>query len=108
SAWTVRQGRRRWRHLSTGEFAGGDAYDLSRQRSPGMADGGGGFMAAVQARVEETLDACTRCGQFLEALPMVGPAGLDPANAVAIVEGTLDLLSGGPGTADAERWAEVC
>jgi heterodisulfide reductase subunit D len=73
-----------------------------------MADGGGGFMAAVQARVEETLDACTRCGKCVEACPMVEPAGLDPANAVAIVEGTLDLLSGGPGTADAERWAEVC
>jgi len=73
-----------------------------------MADGGGGFKAAVQARVEETLDACTRCGKCVEACPMVEPAGLDPANAVAIVEGTLDLLSGGPGTADAERWAEVC
>lgn len=39
---------------------------------------------------------------------MVEPAGLDPANAVAIVEGTLDLLAGGPGTPDAERWAQVC
>ena len=73
-----------------------------------MADGGGGFMEAVQARVEETLDACTKCGKCVEACPMVEPAGLDPANAVAIVEGTLDLLAGGPGTQDAERWAQVC
>ncbi len=73
-----------------------------------MADGGGGFMEAVQTRVAETLDACTRCGKCVEACPMVEPAGLDPANAIAIVEGTLDLLEGGPGTPDAERWAQVC
>jgi heterodisulfide reductase subunit D len=73
-----------------------------------MPDGGGDFMAAVKTRVEETLDACTRCGKCVEACPMVEPAGLDPANAVAIVEGTLDLLAGGPGTPDAERWAQVC
>src|SRR6185503_5134934 len=42
------------------------------------------------------------------ACPMVEPAGLATANATAIVEGTLDLLAGGPGTPDAERWAEVC
>jgi len=65
-------------------------------------------MEAVKARVDETLDACTRCGKCVEACPMVEPAGLDKANAVAIVEGTLDLLAGGPGTPDAERWAQVC
>src|SRR5258708_18082968 len=73
-----------------------------------MADGGGGFMEAVQARVAEPLDACTRCGKCVEACPMVEPAGLDPSDAVAIVEGTLDLLAGGAGTPDAERWAQVC
>jgi heterodisulfide reductase subunit D len=66
------------------------------------------FMDALQARVTETLDACTRCGKCVEACPMAEPAGLDKADAVAIVEGTLDLLAGGPGTPDAERWAEVC
>ena len=39
---------------------------------------------------------------------MVEPAGLDKADAAAIVGGTLDLLQGGAGTADAERWAQVC
>jgi heterodisulfide reductase subunit D len=67
-----------------------------------------GFMDALKARVDETLDACTRCGKCVEACPMVEPAGLDPANAVAIVDGVLDLLDGGPGTPDAERWAQVC
>ncbi len=74
-----------------------------------MAENSGGlFLEAVQQRVAETLDACTRCGKCVEACPMVEPAGLDQANAVAIVEGTLDLLAGGAGTADAERWAQVC
>ncbi len=73
-----------------------------------MADGGTGFMDALQTRVEQTLDACTRCGKCVAACPMVEPAGLDPANAVAIAEGTIDLLRGGGGTPDAERWAQVC
>ncbi|HXO03573.1 MAG TPA: (Fe-S)-binding protein, partial [Stellaceae bacterium] len=72
-----------------------------------MADGGG-FMDALQTRVDETLAACTRCGKCVEACPMVEPAGLDPANAVPIVDGVLDLLAGGAGTADAARWAQVC
>jgi heterodisulfide reductase subunit D len=73
-----------------------------------VADGGGGFMEAVKARIDETIDACTRCGKCVEACPMVEPAGLDPANAVSIVTGTIDLLAGGSGTQDAERWAQVC
>src|SRR6201981_622371 len=39
---------------------------------------------------------------------MAAPEGLSKANAVRIAEGTLDLLAGGPGTPDAERWARVC
>jgi heterodisulfide reductase subunit D len=66
------------------------------------------FMDALKARVDDTLDACTRCGKCVEACPMVEPAGLDQGNAVAIVAGTLDLLDGGAGTPDAERWAQVC
>src|SRR5579864_9726108 len=66
------------------------------------------FLDALRGRTDHILDACTRCGKCVEACPMVVPARLDPANAVAIVEGTLDLLHGGPGTPDAERWAQVC
>jgi heterodisulfide reductase subunit D len=73
-----------------------------------MAEADTGFMTALKSRVDETLDACTRCGKCVEACPMAEPAGLDKADAVAIIEGTLDLLGGGPGRPDAERWAEVC
>jgi Fe-S oxidoreductase len=34
--------------------------------------------------------------------------GLDPGDAVGIVEGVLDLLAGGEGTKEAERWTQVC
>src|SRR3954454_3382554 len=63
---------------------------------------------ALQGRVEGILDACTRCGDCVRACPMAEPGGLDPENAVDIVGGILDLLSGGAGTKDAERWAQVC
>ena len=74
-----------------------------------MANSGGMlFLNAVRKRVDQTLDACTRCGKCVVACPMVEPAGLAKANATAIVEGALDLLAGGPGTPDADRWAAVC
>lgn len=66
------------------------------------------FLDALRGRVDDILDACTRCGKCVEACPMAEPAGLDPANAVDIVGGVLDLLAGGDGTKDAERWAQVC
>jgi Fe-S oxidoreductase len=65
-------------------------------------------MEAVKARIDATIDACTRCGKCVEVCPMVEPAGLDPANGVAIATGVIDLLAGGAGTPDAERWAQVC
>jgi len=39
---------------------------------------------------------------------MVEPAGLSTAKAGEIAGGLLDLLAGGPGTPDAQRFAEVC
>src|SRR5919205_1762684 len=78
-----------------------------------MAESGGSlFLDALRGRVGDTLDACTRCGKCVAACPMVEPAGIDlgedAAKAPAIVGGVLDLLAGGEGTAEAERWAQVC
>ena len=73
---------------------------------------GRSFVEALHERVDDILDACTRCGKCVAACPMVEPAGIDlgaeAANAPAIVGGILDLLAGGPGTAEAERWTQVC
>jgi heterodisulfide reductase subunit D len=66
------------------------------------------FRDALQGRVDNILDACTRCGKCVTACPMVEPAGLDPGDAVGIVDGVLDLLAGGEGSEEAERWTQVC
>src|SRR5919197_314246 len=70
--------------------------------------GGTSFLEALHSRVGGILDACTRCGKCLTACPMIEPAGLDPAGAVDIIDGVLDLLADGAGTKEAERWAQVC
>ena len=70
--------------------------------------GGELFLEGVHQRVEDTLAACTRCGKCVAACPMAEPAGLDPSQGTQIVGGILDLLAGGAGTAEAERWAQVC
>jgi heterodisulfide reductase subunit D len=73
---------------------------------------GNSFIDVLHGRVENILDACTRCGKCVAACPMVAPAGIDlgvdSEHAPTVIGGILDLLSGGPGTADAERWAQVC
>ena len=65
------------------------------------------FLEALHSRVEETLDACTRCGKCVAACPMVEPAGIDlgaaAENAPAIVEGVLELLRGGERTSSVVR-----
>jgi heterodisulfide reductase subunit D len=70
------------------------------------------FVEALHGKVDDILEACTRCGKCVAACPMVDPAGIDlgaaAENAPAVVGGILDLLSGGEGTPEAVRWAEVC
>jgi heterodisulfide reductase subunit D len=66
------------------------------------------FIDVLKAQTDQILDACTRCGKCAEACPMTGPAGVDTSDSPALIEGVLDLLRGGAGTAGAERWAMVC
>ena len=70
------------------------------------------FVDALHGRVADILDSCTQCGKCVAACPMVEPAGIDlgadAVNAPAVVGGVLDLLAGGEGTPEAERWAQVC
>jgi heterodisulfide reductase subunit D len=74
--------------------------------------GGPSFLEALHGRVQASIDACTRCGKCVTACPMVEPAGIDTgsdgANAPAIVTGLIELATGGTGTPEAERWAQVC
>ena len=53
------------------------------------------FEAAVGARVEEMLDACTRCGKCVEACPSVVPAGIADASYSNIIAGILDIVRTG-------------
>jgi Fe-S oxidoreductase len=71
------------------------------------------FEAAVQARVDEMVDACTRCGKCVEACPSVQPAGIAEAAPADVISGILDLLREGHGGeghgGEASRtWAQAC
>ena len=39
------------------------------------------FETALDSRVDEMLDACTRCGKCVEVCPSVAPAGITDASA---------------------------
>ncbi|MBM3486321.1 MAG: (Fe-S)-binding protein [Alphaproteobacteria bacterium] len=66
------------------------------------------FLAALDERVDEILDACTRCGKCLEVCPSASAAKIDKSDAGAVVGGVLDVLRSGDGPAASLRWAEVC
>lgn len=66
------------------------------------------FIEVLHRQTAQILDACTKCGECARVCPMPEPAGVDTTDAPTLVGGILDLLSGGPGTPAAERWASVC
>jgi heterodisulfide reductase subunit D len=69
------------------------------------------FETALQARVDQMVDACTRCGKCVEACPITGPAGLEAEardNPTAVITGILDILRHGEGTEAARNWASGC
>jgi heterodisulfide reductase subunit D len=66
------------------------------------------FETAVQTRVDEMVDACTRCGKCVEACPSVKPAGLADAAPVDVISGILDILRDGQGPDASRKWAQAC
>jgi heterodisulfide reductase subunit D len=65
------------------------------------------FEDALSGRIDEMLDACTRCGKCVEACPVKTPAGVT-AEPEGVITGVIDILRGGDGTADSRRWASTC
>jgi Fe-S oxidoreductase len=66
------------------------------------------FEAAVQSRVDEMVDACTRCGKCVEACPSVKPAGIADAAPKDVISGILDILRDGHGPDASLKWAQAC
>jgi heterodisulfide reductase subunit D len=66
------------------------------------------FETALGQRVEDMLDACTRCGKCVEVCPSVKPAGLAEASAADVISGVLDIVRHGNGPEVSRRWAASC
>jgi heterodisulfide reductase subunit D len=65
------------------------------------------FEDALQGRVQEIIDACTRCGKCVEVCPVKGPAGV-AAPAQEVASGVIDILRNGDGPEASRRWASTC
>jgi heterodisulfide reductase subunit D len=65
------------------------------------------FEDALSGRVDEMIDACTRCGKCVEACPVKTPAGIT-APAQEVITGVIDILRNGDGPAASRRWASTC
>src|SRR5579871_3362643 len=66
------------------------------------------FEAALNSRVNEMLDACTRCGKCVEVCPSASPAGVAGADPAAVIGGVIDLVRTGNGPEMSRRWASAC
>jgi heterodisulfide reductase subunit D len=65
------------------------------------------FEDALQGRVQEIMDACTRCGKCVEVCPVAAPAGVT-ASAREVATGVIHILRSGDGPAASRRWAKTC
>jgi heterodisulfide reductase subunit D len=66
------------------------------------------FEAALNERVSDMLDACTRCGKCVEVCPSAMPAGVLDADPAAVIGGVIDLVRSGDGPEVSRRWASAC
>src|ERR1700761_4590559 len=66
------------------------------------------FEQALQTRVDDMLDACTRCGKCVEVCPAAEPAGLAMVareNPTSVIGGVINILRQGEGNEAARKWA---
>jgi heterodisulfide reductase subunit D len=66
------------------------------------------FEAALAGRVEDILDACTRCGKCFEVCPITDAAKIADAPPVAVLDGVMQILRTGDGPAASRAWASAC
>jgi heterodisulfide reductase subunit D len=65
------------------------------------------FDDALDGRVAEMVDACTRCGKCVEVCPVKTPAGVT-GPAQDVIAGVIEILGSGDGPEAARRWASTC
>ncbi len=65
------------------------------------------FEDALNGRVQEMIDACTRCGKCVEVCPVKTPAGV-VAPAADVIGGVIEILRTGGGPDASRRWASTC
>src|SRR5262249_22829722 len=66
------------------------------------------FETALDARVAQMVDACTRCGKCVAACPSVAPAGIADAKPEDVIGGVIDILRTGNGPDASRKWASAC
>src|SRR4051812_12709735 len=66
------------------------------------------FETALQTRVDEMLEACTKCGKCFEACPITTAAGIAGADPQATIAGVLDIVRKGDGPEASRKWASSC
>src|ERR1700688_1992567 len=66
------------------------------------------FETVLGERVDDMLDACTRCGKCVEVCPSVKPAGIADSSPQDIISGVLELVRSGAGPEASRKWAASC
>jgi heterodisulfide reductase subunit D len=66
------------------------------------------FEATLNDRVNQMVDACTKCGKCVEVCPSVRPAGIGDVSPKDIISGVLDIVRLGDGPDTSRKWASSC
>src|SRR5262249_41034306 len=97
----------------TGYIAAACARQNAARAGPDSANAGSlppmsmTYEDALQNRVAEMVDACTRCGKCVEACPITDAAGVT-ASPREVIDGVIDIVRQRDGNEAARRWASSC